>query len=164
MALVILSSIYVLSMKIINLKKQSFYTYQSTLKVEELIMYTSPQHLWTSNSPSIVQMTSNLAQGCTITCEMMFAPCPANLVCNFQKNHAKTQIQGSICEASTKMSLCRFIENIPNLIYNCVLDCPRKSEKIIQGTKVVIIHRSTYSFETFNFQVRMLVRTNLTLI
>ena len=29
------------------------------------------------------------------------------------------------------MSLCRFIENIPNLIYKCVLDCPRKSEKII---------------------------------
>jgi hypothetical protein len=48
--------------------------------------------MWTITSPSIVQMGLNLAQGCTVTCQMMFAPSPAYLVWNFQKNHAKTQI------------------------------------------------------------------------
>ena len=63
-------------------------------------MYTSPQHLWTSNSPSIVQMTSNLAQGCTITCEMMFAPCPANLFEIVKKIMQKLKVTGLIpfCE------------------------------------------------------------------
>ena len=44
------------------------------------------------NSPSIVRMTSNLAQRCRVTCQMMFAPCLSNLVWIFQKVHAKTQI------------------------------------------------------------------------
>ena len=31
-------------------------------------------YLRTINSPSIVQMASNLAQGCTVTCQMIIAP------------------------------------------------------------------------------------------
>ena len=47
------------------------------------------------NSPTIVQMTSNLAQegAQSNICEMMlFAPCHDNLVFFFIENHAKTQI------------------------------------------------------------------------
>ena len=41
--------------------------------------------MWTINSPSIVKMASNLARGCTVTCQMMVAPWPSNLVWNIQK-------------------------------------------------------------------------------
>ena len=74
-----------------NKLEETTFLYQPTLKVEvrcESIMYINPNQLATSRPlhllihlASIVQMNSNLAQsGCTVTCEMMFAPCPANLV------------------------------------------------------------------------------------
>ena len=78
-----------LSMKKINLKKQHFYTNHSqSFEVPcESIMYTHQPQLVTSrpciNWPTIVQMTSNLAQegAQSNICEMMlFAPCHANLV------------------------------------------------------------------------------------
>ena len=65
-------------------------------------MYTSPQHLWiVIHLALIVQMTSNLAQVCTITCEMMFAPCPANLFEIVKKIMQKLKVTGLIpfCEA-----------------------------------------------------------------
>ena len=66
-------------------------------------MYTSPQHLWiVIHLALIVQMTSNLAQGCTITCEiMMFAPCPANFFEIVKKIIQKLKVIGLIpfCEA-----------------------------------------------------------------
>ena len=86
----------VLSMKIINL----IFLYQPTLKVEvpcESIMYINPNQLATSRPlhvlihlASIVQMNSNLAQsGCTVACEMIFAPWPVNLVWIFFKKTCK---------------------------------------------------------------------------
>ena len=71
------------------------FIYQCTLRVEVRFVSQSCAQLatlWTINSPIIVQITSNLAQGCTFTCQMIFSWCPANLVWNFPKIHAKTQI------------------------------------------------------------------------
>ena len=53
---------------------------------------TPIRYLWTINQPSVVQMISNLAQACTVACQLMFASCPANLVWNFWEIHANTQI------------------------------------------------------------------------
>ena len=65
--------------------KKKIFIYQSTLKGEvrcESIMSVNPQ--LATRGPLInlayVQMTSNLAQACTVTCQMMFAPRPAYLV------------------------------------------------------------------------------------
>ena len=77
-------------LKIINVNKQ----FLSTNPLSELMYSTvcelhwscprpkplAISYLWTINSPNIVQMTSNLAKGCTITCQMMFTWCLANLV------------------------------------------------------------------------------------
>ena len=50
------------------------------------ITSTLISYFLTINSPTIVQMTSNFAQaGCTLTCEMIFAPCSANLFEIFKK-------------------------------------------------------------------------------
>ena len=135
------------------MNKQSFYAYQSTLKVEELIMYTSPQHLWTSNSPRALFKWPQIWHkgACTITCEMMFAPCPANLVCNFQKKSCKNSNLGFNLWSIYQNEFVSIYRKHSQFELQLCVRLPRKSEKIIQGTKVVIIHRSTYSFETFNF-------------
>ena len=62
--------------KIINVNKQSLSTNPLTLKVEGTMWSsrscpsTPISYLWTINSPGIVQMTSNLAQGCIVTCQI----------------------------------------------------------------------------------------------
>ena len=55
-----------------NKHEEAIFLYPSILKVEvrcELILCLSTQvsYLWTINSPNIVQITSNWAQGCTVT-------------------------------------------------------------------------------------------------
>ena len=55
-------------------------------------------YLRTIYSPSIVQMASNLAQGCTVTCQMIIAPGHGLPIWFeiFKKKHAKTKIEGCI--------------------------------------------------------------------
>ena len=55
-------------------------------------------YLWTINQPSIVQMTSNLAQGCAVTWQMMFETMPCQFRLNFLENSCKNSnlIKGSI--------------------------------------------------------------------
>ena len=67
--------------------------YQSTLKVEvlcesiimSLINSTMQLYLLHVDHKRIVKMTAKLVQECIVTCQMMIAPCPTNLIWFFSK-------------------------------------------------------------------------------
>ena len=66
--------------KIINVKKQSLSINNPLPKLRYDVSRSCPSnpisYLLAINSPSIVQMTSNLGQGCTVTCQMIFHNLP----------------------------------------------------------------------------------------
>ena len=62
---------------------------------------TPISYLWTINQPSIVQMTSNLAQGCAVTWQMMFETMPCQFRLKFLENSCKnSNLRVQICETS----------------------------------------------------------------
>ena len=97
--------------KIINVYKQSLSTNPLSELRYDVSRWSCPStpisYLLTINSPSIVQVTSNyLAQGCTVTCQIMFSWCPANLVWNLKKNMQELKFRVPFVKhRSTKKSL-----------------------------------------------------------
>ena len=83
--------------------------------------------LWTINSPSIiVKMASNWHKlaGCTVTCQMMFAPCPIPIcmVWNFQKFIQKLNIGFHFVKHLPKslLALCKAHMAVWYMVHNIV--------------------------------------------